>query len=232
MFAPVVCFCLFHLTPRPCLRTLETYIEFKHFVDHGCATYPLWFVEHYSISSKIQKKKKKSYWQKEPNLNWVSLPRVDTVWLHRGMCFSCFCLRRCHSIDHSHNWHIHVKDNLGWHHTSLKMRHNRELRPCTNQKNTLYIFTVLYLILIHYEIKMNLKYIYCHKSEMISLLIHNHNLGKIGKSQSKFIWWSVEGDCNAYALITVNAPIMRMVYCSLTNISSLLMFCLRRWHPL
>ena len=36
---------------------------------------------------------------------------------------------------------------------------------------------------------------------------------KIGKSQSSFTWWSVEGDCNVYAPFAVNEPIIRM-FCS------------------
>ena len=41
---------------------------------------------------------------------------------------------------------------------------------------------------------------------------NQHNLRKTEKSQSSFTWQSMEGDCNAYALIAVNAPIMRVVY--------------------
>ena len=35
---------------------------------------------------------------------------------------------------------------------------------------------------------------------------------KIGASQSSFTWRSMEGDCNVYALFTMNALIIRMVY--------------------
>ena len=62
---------------------------------------------------------------------------------------------------------------------------------------------------------MHVKYIYLHKFEMKLLLMHNYNLGKIGKSQNSFTRRSMEGDCNAYALIAVSAPIMRIVYCVL-----------------
>ena len=73
-------------------------------------------------------------------------------------------------IDHSYKWHIHDADDTtaNWACseqlvTSLKMRHNGELRwesavfeqdeLCTNYKNTSYII----LILIHTKIKVHIK---------------------------------------------------------------------------
>ena len=71
------------------------------------------------------------------------------------------------AIDHSYNWRIHVEDSVTSNRacseqlkTSLKMRYKTIVRcnetvvfqrdiPCTNHKNTSYIFTVSYLILIH-----------------------------------------------------------------------------------
>ena len=39
-----------------------------------------------------------------------------------------------------------------------------------------------------------------------------HTVRKLGRVGSSFTWWSVERACNIYALFTVNAPIIRMVY--------------------
>ena len=47
----------------------------------------------------------------------------------------------------------------------------------------------------------------CHKFETKLLLITNTSFRKIEKGQSSFIWRSRKGDCNAYALIAVNALI-------------------------
>ena len=60
--------------------------------------------------------------------------------------------------------------------------------------------------------KMRMKYIFIATSfETKLLLMHNHNLGKTGKSPSSFTRKSM-GDCYAFALIAINAPIMRMAY--------------------
>ena len=63
-----------------------------------------------------------------------------------------------------------------------------------------------------YEIKIHVKYIYCHKFETKLLLITGLQSRKIGKSQSSFTWQSVKGGCNIYALFNVNAPVIRKIY--------------------
>ena len=44
------------------------------------------------------------------------------------------------------------------------------------------------------------------------IIADNQSRKKTEKSESSFTWRSMEGDCNAYALIAVNVSIMRMVY--------------------
>ena len=49
------------------------------------------------------------------------------------------------------------------------------------------------------------------KAESLCLhCVYNHN----GKSQSSSTWRSIKGGCNLYALMAVNAPIMRIVSAS------------------
>ena len=49
------------------------------------------------------------------------------------------------------------------------------------------------------KLRSNMKSIYCHKFEIV-------------KTRSSFTWWSMEGDCNVYALFTMNAIII-IVWC-------------------
>ena len=57
-----------------------------------------------------------------------------------------------------------------------------------------------------------IKYIHCHKFETKLLLITNTIYWKIETSPSSFTWRSMERNCYTYALIAVNAPILKMVY--------------------
>ena len=59
-----------------------------------------------------------------------------------------------------------------------------------------------------YEIK---KHIYCHKFEK-KYCWEPTQSRKMRSSQSSFMWQSMEGECNVYALFPVNAPIIRMLY--------------------
>ena len=69
---------------------------------------------------------------------------------------------------------------------------------CTNHKNTPYIFTILYLILIHLWNESTYK-IHLLLQVWNKIIADNeHKLGKLG--ESKFIHMTVnEGDCNVYA---------------------------------
>ena len=107
--------------------------------------------------------------------------------------------------------------------TSLKMRYNTIVscdetvvfqrdEPCTNHKNTSYISTVSYLILIHLWSLDTYKIYLLPQVWNENTADNQHNLGKLGRVKSSFIWLSMEGDCNVYALFAVNAPIIRMVY--------------------
>ena len=113
-------------------------------------------------------------------------------------------------LDH---WRIHVEDGVtsNWACseqlvTSLKMRHNRELRwecvdfqwdePYTNHNNISYLLLYIWSW-YSYEIKIHMKSIYCgiycHKFETKLLLMITNTIYENWAVQSSFTWRSVEG---------------------------------------
>ena len=86
--------------------------------------------------------------------------------------------------------------------TTLKARHNCELRydetvvfqrdePCTNYKNTFYIYRFIFDLDAFVKLRYVMKSIYCHKAEVGNEIIefadNQHNLKKPGIEESKFI---------------------------------------------
>ena len=112
---------------------------------------------------------------------------------------------------------ITSKTDPGRRHTSLKTRHNRELRwdcvgfqrdePCTNQKSTSYIFTVFIWYLIHF---MKLRYVWNISLPQVwneIIAVHN-NLGKLGRVKVHS-WRSMEGGCIMH---THSSPLMSQLW--------------------
>ena len=127
---------------------------------------------------------------------------------------------------HSQKWCIHVDDRSGMASqlTEKEAQSWAVMRLCrfsagwTLHKSQKYFIHICCFIIWSwyiYEIKIHINYIYWHQVWKEIIAESQPQSRKIGKSQSSFTSRSKEGDCNAcnaYALIAVNVPIMRMVY--------------------
>ena len=140
-------------------------------------------------------------------------------------------------IDHSYSWRIHVEDRVTVQlsmfraiRTSLKTRHNRELRwecvvfqrdePCTDHKNTSYIFLLFHIwSWFIYKIKIKYKiYLACFRPIAIRLkqnyCLYPTKSRKIGKSQGTFMWQSMRPDCNVKRTLRRECENCKIMVCS------------------